>query len=225
MSADDDKRLAANAAVELVTDGMILGLGTGSTAVFAVQELGERVKCGLKIKGVPTSDSTAELAKNVGIPLVTLDEFPELDLDIDGADEVEPSLCLIKGGGGALLREKIVASASKRVIIIVDEKKLVQRLGKFHLPIEVIPFACGLVQNKIEKMGATSVIRKRDGVVFRTDENNLILDCDFGLIDDPRSLARKLSMVPGIVEHGLFVDLVERVIVGKDGVVKTLLND
>jgi ribose 5-phosphate isomerase A len=222
MSADDDKKLAAQSAVDLVEDGMVLGLGTGSTAVFAVQLLGERVKKGLKIKGVPTSDSTEKLARSVGIPIVTLDEFPALDLDIDGADEVEPSLCLIKGGGGALLREKIVAYASKRVVIIVDEKKLVEKLGKFHLPIEIVPFSRGLVQEKIDEMGAKSVVRVRDDRVFRTDENNLILDCDFGLIEDPRALAQKLSLIPGIVEHGLFIDMVERVIIGNDGKVKEL---
>lgn len=224
MSVDDDKRLAAFAAVDLVEDGMVLGLGTGSTAVFAVELLGERVKRGLKIKGVPTSDSTEKLAKSVGIPIVTLDEFPQLDLDIDGADEVEPTLCLIKGGGGALLREKIVAYASKRVVIIVDEKKLVDKLGKFHLPIEVVPFSRGLVQETIKKMGASSVVREKNGQVFHTDENNLILDCDFGLIDNPRALGQQLSLIPGVVEHGLFLDMVERVIIGGDGSVKTLLR-
>jgi ribose 5-phosphate isomerase A len=222
MSSDDEKRLAAQAAVELVTDGMVLGLGTGSTAVFAVEILGQRVKEGLKIKGVPTSNSTAKLAESVGIPIVTLDDYPRLDLDIDGADEVEPSLCLIKGGGGALLREKIVAFASKKVVIIVDEKKTVERLGKFHLPVEIVPFACGLMQETLKDMGATTVLRKRDGTVFLTDEHNWILDCDFGLIDDPRALAQQLSAVPGIVEHGLFVDIVERVFVGGSGQVKTL---
>jgi ribose 5-phosphate isomerase A len=222
MSADDDKKLAAIAAVELVEDGMVLGLGTGSTAVFALEMLGERVKNGLRIKGVPTSDSTEKLAKSVGIPIVTLDEFPQLDLDIDGADEVEPTLCLIKGGGGALLREKIVAYASKRVVIIVDEKKLVDKLGKFHLPIEVVPFSRGLIQETIKKMGASSVVRERNGQVFHTDENNLILDCDFGLIEDPRALGQQLSLIPGVVEHGLFLDMVERVIIGGDGRVKTL---
>lgn len=222
MSADDDKRLAASAAVELVEDGMVLGLGTGSTAVFAVELLGEKVKKGLRIKGVPTSDSTEKLAKSVGIPIVTLDEFPQLDLDIDGADEVEPTLCLIKGGGGALLREKIVAYASKRVVIIVDEKKLVNKLGRFHLPIEVVPFSRGLIQETIKKMGASSVVREKNGQVFHTDENNLILDCDFGLIDDPRALGQQLSLIPGVVEHGLFLDMVERVIIGGGGRVKTL---
>ena len=222
MSADDDKMLAARAAVELVTDGMALGLGTGSTAVFAVQLLGERVRDGLKIEGVPTSESTEKLAKSVGIPIVTLAQCPRLDLDIDGADEVDPNLCLIKGGGGALLREKIVAFASRRVVIIVDEKKLVDKLGRFHVPIEVIPFACGSIQETIIEMGANSTVRERDGRVFQTDENNLILDCDFGLIADPRSLARKLSLIPGVVEHGLFIDMVERVIIGSNGNVKTL---
>lgn len=215
--------MAAQAAVEIVSDGMVLGLGTGSTATFAIEILGERVKQGLKIKGVPTSESTAQLAMSVGIPIVSLDEYPQLDIDIDGADEVEPSLCLIKGGGGALLREKIVAFASKKVVIIVDEKKLVERLGKYHLPIEIIPFSCGVVEKTLSEMGATSFVRKREGKVFHTDENNWILDCDFGLIDDPRALAQKLSVIPGIVEHGLFVDIVNQVIVGNNGQIKTLV--
>ncbi len=223
MSPDDEKRMAAHAAVEIVSDGMVLGLGTGSTAMFAIEILGERVKQGLKIKGVPTSESTAQLAMSVGIPIVSLDEYPQLDIDIDGADEVEPSLCLIKGGGGALLREKIVAFASKKVVIIVDEKKLVERLGKYHLPIEIIPFSCAVVQKTLSEMGATSFVRKREGKVFHTDENNWILDCDFGLIDDPRALAQKLSVIPGIVEHGLFVDIVNQVIVGNNGQIKTLV--
>jgi len=222
MGSDDNKKQAARAAVELVTDGMVLGLGTGSTAVFAVKLLGERVREGLKIKGVPTSDATEALAKSVGIPIVTLDEFPQLDLDIDGADEVEPDLCLIKGGGGALLREKIVAYASKKVVIIVDESKLVDKLGRFHLPIEIIPFARGLIQKTLSDMGAKSLVRERDGKPFHTDENNLILDCDFGLIDNPRALAQQLSLIPGVVEHGLFIDLVERVIIGGAGEVRTL---
>lgn len=222
LSVDGDKKLAAQAAIELVTDGMVLGLGTGSTAVFAVQILGERVRDGLQIKGVPTSEATEKLAKSVGIPIVSLAEYPRLDLDIDGADEVEPGLCLIKGGGGALLREKIVAYASKRVVIIVDDTKLVDKLGRYHLPIEVIPFACGSIQKTISEMGANSAVRKRDGRVFYTDENNLILDCDFGLIADPSALARQLSLIPGVVEHGLFIDMVERVIIGSNGTVRTL---
>jgi ribose 5-phosphate isomerase A len=222
MTADDDKKLAAQAAVDLVADGMILGLGTGSTSVFAIELLGKRMEQGLKIKGVPTSDASAQLAKKVGIPLVTLEEYPILDLDIDGADEVDPSLNLIKGGGGALLHEKIVAAACKQVVIIVDEKKIVERLGKFKLPVEVIPFARGSVEKTLSQMGATAVIRKKDGNIFHTDENNIILDCDFGFIDDPGALSQKLNQVPGIVEHGLFVDLVERVIIGANGQIKTL---
>jgi len=222
LSVDGDKKVAAQAAIDLVTDGMVLGLGTGSTAVFAVQILGARVRDGLQIKGVPTSEATEKLARSVGIPIVTLAEFPRLDLDIDGADEVEPGLSLIKGGGGALLREKIVAYASRRVVIIVDEKKLVDKLGRYHLPIEVIPFACGSIQKTLSEMGAKSAVRERDGRVFHTDENNLILDCDFGLIADPAALAQQLSLIPGVVEHGLFVDMVERVIVGSNGTVRTL---
>lgn len=222
MSADDDKRLAAQAAVDLVTDGMVLGLGTGSTAVFFIELLGKRMEAGLKVKGVPTSDASAQLARKVGIPLVTLEEHPVLDLDIDGADEVDPALNLIKGGGGALLHEKIVAAASKQVVIIVDEKKLVERLGKFKLPVEVIPFARGSVEKTLQEMGATVAIRMKDGNIFHTDENNIILDCDFGLIDDCCSLSQKLNGVPGVVEHGLFVNLAERVIIGANNQTKIL---
>lgn len=225
MAQVDEKTPAARAAVALVESGMVVGLGTGSTAMIAIQMLGERVKEGLEIKGIPTSANTAKLAKEVGIPLTTLEHEPTIDIDIDGADEVDPSLYLIKGGGGALLHEKIVASASKKVVIIVDSSKLVRCLGKFRLPIEIVPFSYGLVKKRITKLKASSELRKHaNGQIFRTDEGNWILDCDFGFIDDPPALAKKLSTIPGIVEHGLFIDLVDVVLVGEDGCVRTLAS-
>lgn len=226
MAQVDEKTPAAKAAVSLVESGMVVGLGTGSTATIAIKLLGQRVKKeGLDIKGIPTSANTAKLAKEVGIPLTTLEHQPSIDIDIDGADEVDPSLHLIKGGGGALLHEKIVAYASKKVVIIVDSSKLVRCLGKFRLPIELVPFSYGLVKKRITKLKANSELRKHpDGQIFRTDEGNWILDCDFGFIDDPPALAKKLSGIPGIVEHGLFIDLVDVVLVGEDGCVRTLLS-
>jgi ribose 5-phosphate isomerase A len=223
MATVDEKTPAAKAAVALVENGMVVGLGTGSTATIAIKLLGDLVKEGLEIKGIPTSTNSAKLAKEVGIPLTTLEHQPTIDIDIDGADEVDPSLNLIKGGGGALLHEKIVAYASKKVVIIVDSGKLVRCLGKFRLPVEIVPFAYGVVKKKIHKMKANSELRKHpDGQIFRTDEGNWILDCDFGFIDDPAALAKKLSGIPGIVEHGLFIDMVDVVLVGEDGCVRTL---
>ena len=164
MANEEEKEAAGRAAAKLVRDGDIVGLGTGSTAYFAVVALGERVKAGLKIAGIPTSVQTAELARAVGIPLTTLDEHPEIDITIDGADEVGPNLNLIKGGGGALLREKIVASASKRMVVVADSGKIVSALGKFPLPVEIIDFARAVVEKKIAALGATTKLRiKSDG--------------------------------------------------------------
>lgn len=216
MANQSEKELAGRAAAQLVVDGNIVGLGTGSTAYFAVVALGERVKAGLKIVGIPTSVATAELARAVGIPLSTLDEHPEIDITIDGADEIDPQLRLIKGGGGALLREKIVASSSKRMVVVADSSKLVAALGKFPLPVEIIPFAQAILQVKITALGATCKLRNRaDGTPFVTDEGHHILDCSFGKIADPPSLARALSDMPGVVEHGLFIGIAKAAMVGK----------
>ena len=202
-TSDLEKAAAARASLPFVRDGMTLGLGTGSTAAHAVRFLGEQVKAGLKIRGIPTSVHTQELAVSLGIPLTTLDECQQIDVDIDGADEFDPQLHLIKGGGGALLREKIIASASGQVVIIADSSKQVAVLGKFPLPVEVIPFA-------------TVKLRKdAKGNPFVTDEGHQILDCSFGQIPDPPALARKLSDMPGIVEHGLFIDLATVVLCAK----------
>lgn len=216
MSSDSEKHLAAEAALAYVEDGMTLGLGSGSTALIFVKLLGARVKSGLKIKGVPTSEETGELARELGIPLIALEDGVHPDVDIDGADEVDPHLSLIKGGGGKLLREKIVAFASRKVIIIVDSKKLVDKLGAFKLPLEVIPFSKATVEDAIREIDGKPILRKgEDGSTYITDEKNWILDCDFGLIDDPAKLATQLSLIPGVVEHGLFIDMANLVIAGQ----------
>ena len=214
--SDLEKEAAARASLHFVRDGDIVGLGTGSTAAYAVRFLAERVREGLKIRGIPTSVQTKELAGSLGIPLTTLDECQQIDVDIDGADEFDSQLHLIKGGGGALLREKIIASASRQVVIIADSSKQVAVLGKFPLPVEVIPFAQALVAKRIGALGAT-VKQRQDakGKPFVTDEGHHILDCGFGQIPDPPALARVLSDMPGVVEHGLFINLATVVLVAK----------
>jgi ribose 5-phosphate isomerase A len=223
MANEEEKEAAGRAAAKLVRDGDVVGLGTGSTAQFAVIALGERVKAGLKIVGIPTSEQTAGLARAVGIPLTTLDERPVIDIAIDGADEVDPNLNLIKGGGGALLREKVVASAAKRMVVVADSGKMVAALGKFPLPVEIIDFARAVVEKKIAALGATTKLRtKSDGKPFVTDEGHHILDCSFGKIDDPAVLAQALSEMPGVVEHGLFIGVAKLALVGKGGSVEEL---
>ncbi len=213
---DKEKDAAGRAAAELVRDGDVVGLGTGSTAYFAVVALGERVKAGLKIAGIPTSIQTADLARAVGIRLTTLDEHPEIDITIDGADEVDPQLRLIKGGGGALLSEKVVAFASKKMIVVADSAKIVPVLGKFPLPVEVISFARTVVEKKIASLGASPKLRtKPDGSPYLTDNGNPILDCSFGKIADPPALALTLSDIPGVVEHGLFIGLASVALIGR----------
>jgi ribose 5-phosphate isomerase A len=220
-TSDLEKEAAARASLGFVRDGNVVGLGTGSTAAYAVRFLGERVRAGLKIRGIPTSVRTKDLAASVGIPLTTLDEFQQadfqgIDVTIDGTDEFDPQLHLIKGGGGALLREKIIASASRQVVIIADSSKQVAVLGKFPLPVEVIPFAQSLIAKRITALGATVKLRQdAQGNVFVSDEGHHILDCSFGQIPDPPALTRKLSDMPGIVEHGLFIDLATVVLVAK----------
>ena len=216
MANDQEKEAAARASLAFVREGDIVGLGTGSTAAYAVRFLGERVRAGLKIRGIPTSRHTEALARSVGIPVTSLEEFTQINVTIDGADEVGPQLNLIKGGGGALLREKIVASASQKVVIIADSSKQVPVLGKFPLPVEVIPFAQALVARRIESLGASVKIRSGGGKPFVTDEGHHILDCSFGQIPDPAGLARKLSDMPGVVEHGLFIGMASVVLIGKE---------
>jgi ribose 5-phosphate isomerase A len=191
-----------------VKDGQVVGLGTGSTAEHFIKLLGNEVQKGLRIRGIPTSDRSRELALSLGIPVITLDDCQEIDVTVDGADEVDPQLRLIKGGGGALLREKIVASATRQMIVVADASKQVPRLGKFPLPVEVIRFAQALVAKRIQALGAEVQLRRKpDGSPFLTDENNHILDCRFGEIRDPDGMARELSWMPGVVEHGLFIGM------------------
>jgi ribose 5-phosphate isomerase A len=223
---DELKEAAARAALDLVTEGMRLGLGTGSTAARFVAALGERVAGGLNVLCVPTSEATREQAVKLGIPITTLDETPRLDLTIDGADEIDAELRMIKGGGGALLREKIVATASDRMVVVADEGKLVSVLGAFPLPVEVVRFGLmatiGLIEAIAAEAGCHGAITLRPGhgeAPFVTDQGNLILDCAFGSIPEPEVLAFSLKRVPGVIEHGLFLGLADLAIVaGKSGV-------
>ncbi|MGM0500732.1 MAG: ribose-5-phosphate isomerase RpiA [Bacillota bacterium] len=217
------KKLTGEKAAEYIEDGMIIGLGTGSTAYYAIKKVGEMVRDGLKIKAVPTSKETAELAAEEGIELVELADVESLDLTIDGADEVDPDFNLIKGGGGALLREKIVASATEKLIIVVDESKLVKHLGAFHLPVEITPFSWQYTQRMIEKFSCSSELRKKDGEIYVTDNGNYILDCDFGKIEDPLKISVELNKLPGVVENGIFAEMAELVVVGyNDGHIEVL---
>ncbi len=227
---DKLKQKAAHRAVEFVDSGMVVGLGTGSTTAFAVIRIGERLKSGdLKnIVGIPTSIRTETLAGELGIPLGGLDDQPVIDVTIDGADEVDPDLNLIKGGGGALLREKVVAQASRQNIIIVDESKLSPRLGtRRALPVEVIPFAVKYAENFLESQGAAVSLRLDDkGQPYQTDQNNFILDSNFGEMADPNGLASRLNERAGIVEHGLFLGLASDVIVAaEEGIRHLKRND
>ena len=229
MSAEDQKRRAGEKALDFVEPGMKLGLGTGSTANHFVRALGAKVAEGLDVVGVPTSEATAELARSLGIPLTTLDEMPVLDVTVDGADELDAALRLIKGGGGALLREKIVASSSDRMVVIADNGKEVATLGQFPLPIEVIRFGAEATRGKIaaaaNEVGCAGEIvlrRSGDGEPFLTDSGNFIYDCAFGAIPDPDSLATVLSAIPGVVEHGLFIGLATVAILGTDEGTRTI---
>jgi ribose 5-phosphate isomerase A len=216
MANDLEKEAAARASLGFIRDGQVVGLGTGSTAACFIRLLGEQVKNGLRVRGIPTSVRSRDLALRLGIPLTTLDECQEIDVTVDGADEVDPELRLIKGGGGALLREKIVASATKRLIIVADATKRVAVLGKFPLPVEVIQFARALVTKRIAAFGAQVTVRlEGSGEPYVTDEKNHILDCSFGQIPDADDLARRLSDMPGVVEHGLFIGMASTVLVAK----------
>lgn len=225
MDARQMKIEAAAEALKHVEDGMRLGIGTGSTAEEFVRLLAERVAEGLTVRGVPTSERTARLCLELGVPLNSLDELPELDLTIDGADEVDSKLRLIKGGGGALLREKIVAAASHRMVVIADESKVVDTLGAYPLPIEVNPFGLAATRIAIERVASELGIkgeivqRGQNGNPFRTDGGHFILDASFGLIPDAEALANALNTIPGVVEHGLFINLASlAIIAGPAGV-------
>lgn len=220
---DREKSAAAARAVEMVKDGMRVGLGTGSTAAHAVRGLGARVRAGLKIVGIPTSEATRALAEREGIPLSDLHDSLRIDLTIDGTDEADRRLRLIKGGGGALLREKIVAAASTRLVIVADSTKLVDRLGKFPLPVEVVSFAAPLVAARLEALGAKAVLRRANGSrEFVTDEGHGIFDAAFGAIDDPERLAASIDAIPGVVGHGLFLGLAHVVVVARGDAVEVI---
>jgi ribose 5-phosphate isomerase A len=226
MDADAHKRAAAARALDFVRPGMRLGLGTGSTARHFVDLLAARVRSGLEIVAVPTSEATRAQAVRLGITLTTLEENPELDLTVDGADEIAPDLTLIKGGGGALLREKIVASASAKMIVIADESKWVSMLGAFPLPIEIAPFGAAATRRAIDEVVAEAkcpgpaLLRKdKNGHAFVTDGGHWLLDAQLQRIADPKALAARLSAVPGVMEHGLFIGLAGTAILGgPDGV-------
>lgn len=229
MSQDELKIAAARTALSHVEDGMRIGIGTGSTAEAFIHLLAEKVGDGFTITGVPTSERSARLCLELGVPLATLDECPELDVAIDGADEIDAHLNLTKGGGGALLREKIVAHASAKFIVIADESKLVEHLGAFPLPIEVNPFGLEATRRRIEKAYAELRysgelrLRMRDGVPYETDGGHYILDASFGHISEPKALSDALHAIPGVVEHGMFIGMTSMAIVAaKDGI-RTLL--
>ena len=224
MEREELKKLAGEEAVQYVEDGMIVGLGTGSTIEYTLRKLGEKIKEGLKIQGIPTSIHTKRIAKEENIPLTTLDENPEIDLTIDGADEVDSYLNLIKGGGGALTREKIIAFNSKKVIIVIDDSKVVKALGiDFPLPVEVIKFGWTSTKNTLENFGCEVKLREiMQNEPYITDNGNYILDCEFERIEDPEQLDTDINLIPGIVETGLFIGLVDEVIVGSKQGVMTL---
>lgn len=216
-NVDTAKELAAQRSLEFVEDGMVVGLGSGTTATHFINLLGEKVKQGLKVRGIASSKASEALAESLSIPITNFRECPVIDVAIDGADEITHQLQLIKGGGGALLREKIVASASRRFIIVADSRKIVDKLGKFPLPVEVIPMASPLVERRLQQMGMAPAVRKTAaGEDYITDEGNLILDCACGEIDDPHKVAASITEIVGVVEHGLFLDMAERALIAGD---------
>jgi ribose 5-phosphate isomerase A len=219
MSAvQNPKQVAGRRAAEFVEQGMRVGLGTGSTVIFTLERLAERVRGGLEISTVPTSIDTQTKARALGIPLIELGSVESLDLTIDGADEIDAAFNMIKGGGGALLREKVVASISRRVVTIVGAEKVVARLGTFPLPVEVVPFAREVVERALARRGAQAKLRlARDGSAYLTDNGNQILDCRFpGGITDAPALERDLDQIPGVVETGLFIGLSHVLVIGRD---------
>jgi ribose 5-phosphate isomerase A len=214
------KQQAAERALALIEDGMVVGLGTGSTATYATCGLAVRIRDGLRITGVPTSEATARLARELGLPLVDLNDVDAIDVTIDGADEVDPAYNLIKGGGGAHTREKLVARATRLEVIVVDHTKLVDQLGEaFPLPVEVLPFGWRAAQRGLEALGCTATLRGGDDAPFHTDDGNFILDCRFGGIDDPAALEQAIKSLPAVIDSGLFVGLTGGLVVaGPDGV-------
>jgi ribose 5-phosphate isomerase A len=208
----NEKKQVGEKAVEYVEDGMVVGLGTGSTAYYFISKLGELVQQGLSIKGVPTSKQTEKLAQDLGIPLVSFNEVEKIDVAVDGADEVDRELNLIKGGGGALLREKIIAAAAKTFIVIADSHKNVDTLGTFPLPIEVVPYGFEMTIKHIGNLGGRTKLRQGQGNPFITDNGNYILDTSFQEIKQPKELEKNLNLIPGVVDNGLFVGMADAVI-------------
>jgi len=224
LAKDKEKQLAAIKAVTYIQNQQVIGLGSGSTANYAIREIGKLVQNGLQIKAIPTSKKTQVLAESFHIPIIDSNSVDYIDVTIDGADEFNDEMVLIKGGGGALLREKIVASMTRKQIIVADSSKPVAQLGLvFKLPIEVIPFACNYVMNQVRELGGTSSLRQKEDKTFVTDQGNWILDADFGHIQDPKSLSHSLNGIVGLVCHGLFIDLADIIIVGKGNTVETIL--
>ncbi len=224
-SAINGKKIAAGKAIGYIKSGMTLGLGTGSTAYWAIQGIGELVKNGLSVRAIATSKQSEALARELQIPLIPFSEIDHLDVTIDGADEVDEHLNLIKGGGGALLREKIVASATKFYIIIVDQSKLVTKLGKFPLPVEVTPFGWELTMRRLTALGCNPKMRMTDNKPFLTDNSHYILDCSFGSIDNPALLHEQVSGITGVMEDGFFINMADVVIAGSpDGDAEVIVN-
>lgn len=218
---DAEKLAAAREAVKFVKNNDVVGLGTGSTATYAIKELSQRMKDGLKITAAASSVKTEALATSYGIPILKLETLGSIDISIDGADEFTESLYLIKGGGGALFREKIVASLSKYPIIVADSSKKVAKLGAFTVPIEVIPLALQYVFNQLDKLGGSGILRKKENKTFITDNGNYIIDVDFGLIEKPDELAYAINQIDGVLAHGLFIGLTSKVIMAKGNQILT----
>lgn len=212
---DDAKKRAAEHAIGMVRDGNIVGLGTGSTARFAIEGLGRLAREGLSIKGVPTSGATERLAREQGIPLIELNDVDEIDITIDGADEIDAAFDMIKGGGGALTREKLVALASAKRVILVDESKLVAKLGQSHLlPVEVLPFAWKMAQRRLEQLGGAATLRLQNDEPLLTDNGNYILDCGFGPIENAREMEGQIKLLPAVIECGLFIGIADTLVIG-----------
>ncbi|MEH7246096.1 ribose-5-phosphate isomerase RpiA [Neobacillus niacini] len=218
----NEKKEVGEKAVEYVKDGMVVGLGTGSTVFYTITKLGQLVQQGLSIKGVPTSEQTKQLAIELGIPIVSFDEIEQIDVAIDGADELDPELNLIKGGGGALLREKIIARAAKTLIVVADSTKNVDTLGTFPLPIEVVPFGYEMTVKQIKDLGGSPKLRQKNGTPYLTDNGNFIIDSSFQEITHPRELEKSLNLTPGVVDNGLFVGMADIVITIKDKKLTTI---
>jgi ribose 5-phosphate isomerase A len=222
-NAANELRAVAERALSYVPEGGIIGLGTGKAATEFIHALGERVRAGLKIRGVPTSEASAALARQLGIPLTTLEEVEGLDVDVDGADEVDPNCQLVKGYGGALLREKIVAAASKKFIVVVGPEKIVTALGtRGKLPVEIVPFGLGLCSRRLTALGLTPEVRMKDGKQFITDNGNLILDCGMKPLADPEGLELSIRAIPGVVGTGLFLGMATAVLVQRGSSVEVL---